>query len=78
MLSMYVIITFMMILKSYPGVVTEPDSNEPKSNQGSVAAAVTIPVLLVIGALAAATVILLVLIYRKRQQAKLQGMDRSI
>ena len=49
-----------------------------KSNQGSVAAAVTIPVLFVIGALAAAAVILLIYTYRKWQQAKIQGIDRYI
>ena len=53
--------------------MTEPgDGPQSKINQGSVAAAVIVPLLLV-GVLAAATVLLSVFIYRKWQQAKIQG-----
>ena len=68
------LINFMINFALHPGVMTEPgDGPQSKINQGSVAAAVIVPLLLV-GVLAAAIIILLsVFIYRKWQQAKIQG-----
>lgn len=54
--------------------MTEP-GDAPQSNQVSVAAAVTVPVLLLIGVLAVATVLLSVFIYKKWQQARIKGYN---